>query len=131
MESGGAGGTEASTLFTRLGGEAAIEAAVVGFYERVMNDATLSPFFEHLDMEAQIKKQIAFMSMAFGGKSPYTGRDLRTAHAKLVERGLGDAHFDAVAHHLGDTLRELGVDDVTTRDVLAIVETTRNDVLCR
>src|SRR5690606_10004280 len=56
---------ETASRFQRLGGEAAVEAAVVSFYERVMADPALSPFFEHLDMGAQIKKQIAFMTMAF------------------------------------------------------------------
>ena len=119
------------TLSARLGGEAAVEAAVVRFYEKVMDDPSLAPFFSGLQMDKQIEKQIAFMTMAFGGPNRYTGRDLRTAHAGLVARGLGDAHFDAVASHLAETLRELGVDDATAGEVLAIVAPTRGDVLSR
>jgi hemoglobin len=117
------------TLFERLGGEAAIEAAVVGFYERVMADPTLAPFFDGFEMGAQIKKQIAFMTMAFAGPNRYSGRDLRTAHAKLVERGLDDSHFDSIQIHLRTTLEELGVDVPTVGEVARIVETTRRDVL--
>jgi hemoglobin len=117
------------TLFEQLGGEAAIEAAVVTFYEKVMADPTLAPFFDHLDMNAQIKKQIAFMTMAFGGPSRYTGRDLRIAHAKLT--GLGDAHFDAVERHLSETLTELGVEDSVIAAIISVVEKTRKDVLNR
>lgn len=117
------------SLFERLGGEAAIEAAVVGFYERIMSDPTLAPFFDGLDMGAQIKKQIAFMTMAFEGPSRYTGRDLRTAHARLVERGLNDSHFDSVQIHLRETLEELGVDAATVTEIAGIVENTRQDVL--
>ena len=120
------------TLFERLGGEAAIEAAVVDFYERVMADPSLSGFFAHLDMNAQIKKQIAFMTMAFSGPNKYTGKDLRTAHAKLVATGgLNDGHFDAIARHLETTLVELGVDAATTAEVLTVVAGTRSDVLNR
>ena len=119
------------SLFERLGGEAAVEAAVVDFYEKVMSDPSLSPFFAHLNMDAQIKKQIAFMTMAFGGPNHYTGKDLRTAHAKLVAGGLHDAHFDAIAEHLRVTLEELGVDAGTTTEVLDIVGMTRGDVLNR
>jgi hemoglobin len=119
------------TLYDRLGGEAAVEAAVVSFYEKIMADELLSPFFEHLDMDAQIKKQISFMTMAFGGPSRYTGKDLRTAHAKLVAGGLHDKHFDAVAEHLRLTLDELGIDATTTSEVLDIVGGTRRDVLNR
>jgi hemoglobin len=117
------------TLFERLGGEAAVEAAVVRFYEKVMEDPSLAPFFDKLDMDAQIKKQIAFMTMAFGGPNKYTARDLRTAHAPLVARGLGAAHFDAIATHLRETLGELGIDSGTVQEVLAVVDTTRGDVL--
>jgi len=120
---------ETPTLYERLGGEAAVEAAVVRFYDKIMADASLAGFFEHLDMGAQINKQIAFMTMAFGGPNKYSGRDLRTAHAKLVQRGLGNAHFDAVAQHLSDTLDELGVASEVRDDVLALVGGTRKDVL--
>ena len=120
-----------ATLYERLGGEAAVEAAVVSFYEKIMADDSLAHFFSHLDMDAQIKKQIAFMTMAFGGPNRYSGKDLRTAHAKIVAGGLHDKHFDAVAEHLRVTLDELGVDATTTSEVLGIVGGTRNDVLNR
>jgi hemoglobin len=120
-----------STLYERLGGEAAVEAAVVRFYDKVMQDGTLSPFFDGFDLDAQIKKQIAFMTMAFGGPHRYTGRDLRTAHAGLVARGLGDRHFDAIGRHLSATLTELAVDAAVVAEVLALVEKTRADVLSR
>jgi hemoglobin len=122
-------GITGPSLFERLGGEAAIEAAVVGFYERVMSDETLAPFFDGLDMGAQIKKQIAFMTMAFAGPTRYTGRDLRTAHAKLVARGLDDSHFDSVQIHLRTTLDEIGIDPATVSEIAGIIEATRRDVL--
>jgi len=118
-----------STLYERLGGEAAVEAAVVRFYEKVMADPSLAPYFENMELGAQIQKQIAFMTMAFGGPSKYTGRDLRTAHASLVKRGLGHAHFDSIAQHLKSTLDELGVPEEVTAEVLTIVGGTREDVL--
>ncbi len=95
----------AETLYDRLGGEAAIMAAVEGFYTRVLADPLTAPFFAGLDMTAQSQKQIAFMIRAFGGPETMKGRDLRSAHAALVkERGLGDVHFDAVVGHLEATL---------------------------
>ena len=120
-----------SSLYDRLGGEAAVGAAVPRFYEKIMGDPALASFFVGLEMDAQIAKQIAFMTMAFGGPNAYTGRDLRTAHGKLVKQGLGDAHFDSVAAHLSATLGELGVEPPMIEEVLAIVGSTRQDVLCR
>lgn len=121
----------APTIYARLGGEAAIMAAVDIFYDKVMSDPLLLPFFEGLDMERQVRKQVAFMSWAFGGPERYAYRGLGEAHRHLVARGLGDAHFDAVAGHLRSTLEELMVGEPLIADVLALVETTRSSVLGR
>src|SRR5215470_7116586 len=118
-----------STLYERLGGETAMMAAANLFYEKVLADPLTAPFFVELDMEAQTKKQMAFLAWAFGGPEEYRGRDLRTAHAPLVTRGLGDVHFDAVARHLQATLEELGVTKDLIAEALGIVATTRNQVL--
>jgi hemoglobin len=118
-----------SSLYERLGGEAAIEAAVARFYDKVMDDAALAPFFKGLDMDAQTKKMIAFMMLAFGGPKEYHGRDLRTAHRRLVRAGLDATHFDKVAAHLRATLNELHVEQAIVDEVLAIVASTRSEVL--
>lgn len=118
-------------LYDRLGGDAAVNAAVDIFYRKVLADDRISRFFDTVDMDAQRAKQKAFLTMAFGGPNTYSGRDLRTAHARLVAGGLGDAHFDAVAGHLSATLTELGVARELVDEVLAIAGSTRNDVLGR
>lgn len=117
------------SLFNRLGGEAAVNAAVDIFYRKVLNDNRINRFFDSSDMDKQIAKQRAFLTMAFGGPNNYTGKDMRTAHAKLVEMGLNASHFDAVMEHLGDTLKELNVPQELIAETAAIAESTRNDVL--
>jgi hemoglobin len=118
-----------ASLYERLGGPEAIFATVDLFYSKIMADPEVSGFFSHMNMRAQVDKQVAFLTMAFGGPSQYTGRDLRTAHAGLVAQGLGNLHFDRVAGHLADTLVELGVERPLIDEVLALVGTTRGDVL--
>jgi hemoglobin len=122
--------TQAS-LFVRVGGEAAITAAVGIFYDKVMADPLTRPFFHGLDMSVQSAKLVAFMAWAFGGPEQYRGRDLRAAHAPLVARGLGDAHFDAIAGHLKATMQELGVADELVVESLGIVGSVRKEVLNR
>lgn len=117
------------TLFDKLGGEAAVDAAVDIFYRKVLADDRISRFFEGVDMEKQAAKQKAFLTMAFGGPHNYSGKDMREGHAHLVKDGLNDSHFDAVVENLGATLKELGVSDDLIGEVAAIAETTRNDVL--
>jgi hemoglobin len=117
------------SLYERLGGEEAVSAAVGIFYGKIVADAELAPFFAGIDVDRLIKKQIAFMTMAFGGPHNYSGRDLRSAHAPLVARGLADRHFDAVATHLQAALHELNVPEDLVVEVLGLVGGTRKDVL--
>lgn len=120
------------TLYERLGGEGAIMAAVDLFYTKVLADPITEPFFAGVDMELQVRKQVAFMTRAFGGPKDQHGPELRAAHARLVaERGLGDVHFDAVARHLGATLDELGVEPAARAEALGLIEATRAQVLDR
>jgi len=116
-------------LFERLGGEAAVNAAVDKFYRRVLADDRINRFFEGVDMDRQAAKQKAFLTMAFGGPNNYTGEDMRKGHAHLVEKGLNDSHFDAVVENLGATLSEMGVSNELIGEVAAIAETTRSDIL--
>lgn len=119
------------TLYEKIGGEAAVNAAVDIFYRKVLADDRINSFFEDVDMDQQAAKQKAFLTMAFGGPHNYSGKDMRDGHAHLVERGLNDSHFDAVMENLGATLKELNVPDELIAEAAAIAESTRNDVLGR
>ncbi len=118
-----------ATLYERIGGEAAVDAAVELFYRKVLSDCRINRFFDKTDMEAQIAKQKAFFTMAFGGPNNYTGSDMRSVHAPMVKMGLNDSHFDAVMEHLGGSLKELNVPDELIGEAAAIAESVRSDVL--
>ena len=119
------------SLYDEIGGAAAVHAAVGRFYIKLLGDPLLAPFFEGVSMERQRAKQVAFLTMAFGGPSDDDGHDLREAHKHLVARGLADAHFDAVAGHLRATLMELNVDQALIAEVLGVVAGTKEKVLNR
>lgn len=121
----------AASLYERLGGKPAIDTAVDIFYQKIMADVLLSPFFAKTDIQRQRAKQKAFLAYAFGGAPGYDGRKLRDAHVEAVRHGLSDQHFDAVADHLHATLKELGVTDNLVGEVMVIVGATRNEVLNR
>jgi hemoglobin len=121
--------TSSQTLYEKLGGEAAVNAAVDIFYRKVLADHRINRFFDSSDMEKQAAKQKAFLTMAFGGPNNYSGTDMRTAHARLVKMGMNASHFDAVMEHLGATLTELNVPQELVAQAAAIAESTRNDIL--
>ncbi|HEY9617396.1 MAG TPA: group 1 truncated hemoglobin [Microcoleaceae cyanobacterium] len=110
-----------STLYEKLGGKSAVEAAVDRFYERVLNDDRIKHFFEHVDMDKQREHQKAFLTYAFGGAAHYDGKTMRAAHTHVVkDMGLNSDHFDAVAENLVATLKELGVSDELIAEVTAV-----------
>lgn len=117
------------SVFEKIGGAGAVNAAVDIFYAKVLADDTISDFFTGTNMNVQRIKQKAFLTMAFGGPNNYTGADLRTAHAPLVAKGLNEAHFGAVAGHLQATLEELEVAPELIEQAMAIAASTHDDVL--
>jgi hemoglobin len=117
------------SLYSEIGGDAAVNAAVDIFYRKVLKDDRIKRFFDDVDMEKQAAKQKAFLTMAFGGPNNYTGLDMRKGHEHLVKRGLNDSHFDAVVEDLAATLKELNVSENLIAQVAALCETTRKDVL--
>ena len=121
----------AQTLYDRIGGEAALAAAVDGLYRRIIADDSINRFFADIDMSKQRRKMKSFLSYAFGAKTPFGGQSMRDAHARLVEQGLNDSHFDAVKNHILSTLQELQVKPQLIDEVMGITESTREDVLNR
>ena len=120
------------TLFHRIGGAAALEAAVAEFYRRVLADPVLAPLFAGVDTARLQQHQRQFLALAMGGPSAYAGRNLGAAHRQLVKRhGLGDTHFDRVVQHLGDALGALGVDPGLRSETVALAESVRDSVLGR
>jgi hemoglobin len=120
-----------TSLYEQLGGQPAVDAAVDIFYRKVLQDDRISRFFDDIDMDQQIAKQKAFLTMVFGGPANYNGRDMRAAHQRLVGRGLNDSHVDAVVELLGQTLSELGVAPPLIDKVAALANSVRADVLNR
>ena len=124
--------SEHQSLYDKIGGKDAVEAAVGIFYDKILADDRIKHFFDNIDMATQRRKQIMFMTYAFGGLPTYDGQNMRDAHKKLVEeQGLNDSHFDAVAECLQATLDELSVPAELSGEIMGIVGSTRDDVLNR
>ena len=120
-----------TSLFERLGGAPAMQAAVDIFYRRMLSDDSVARFFDDVDMDGQIAKQRAFLTYVTGGPNEYTGEDMRAGHKRLVAMGLADEHVDTVVRHLGETLAELGADEESIGEVAALAESVRDQVLDR
>lgn len=117
------------SLYEKIGGDKALNAAVDIFYSKVINDPALAPFFDGISMDRQKKMQKAFLTVAFGGPNKYSGRGMRAAHERPVAIGLNESHFNKVAEHLQRTLLELSVPYELIQEAMTIAASTKNDVL--
>lgn len=118
--------TTTQSLFERIGGMHAVNAAVDIFYKKVLADESISHFFARTEMQGQAGKLKAFLAYAFGAPMAYTGKKMRDAHAHMH---LTEEHFNAVAGHLVSTLQELEVAQELIDEVVVIALSTKNDVL--
>jgi len=103
------------TIYDAIGGQAAVQAAVLRFYERVTADPELAYFFVDMDLRKLQAHQVAFLGQALGGPVQYAGRGMHRAHAHLK---IEQRHFDGVVHHLAATFREFGMADALIGNIL-------------
>ena len=120
---------ESGTLYERLGGASPVDAAVEILYRKILADPDLARFFEGVDMIRLQGRQVEFMVKALGGPDEYVGGDIRAVHKRLVDQGMTGDHFDKVAGYLVASLQELEVGQSLIDEIIAVVATTRDDVL--
>lgn len=100
------------TLYESLGGEETLAQVVEEFYERVLSDPPLAPYFRDIEMARLLAHQQSFLSAAFEGPDSYHGRELAEAHKGM---GITQEQFERLTQHLFETLRGLGAEDAHIR----------------
>ena len=109
-----------------VGGGLAVSAVVNDFYERVLGDPRLAPYFEGVDLARLKRHQVLLISQVLGGPANYDGRALDEAHA-----GLGISHDDlaAVASHLVAAMRQARIPEDILLRAIAVVASTEPDIV--
>ena len=113
------------SIYDEIGGADAVNAAVDIFYDKVLADPTLKPFFESVEMDGQSRKQKAFFTTLFKGDTAGADAYMRKAHTGM---DISDAHFGAVAGHLNATLEELNVPAHLTEQIMGAAAGLQNAV---
>lgn len=114
------------THYERIGGAAAVKAAVDVFYDRVLADPELAGYFTAIDMSQQRRHLALMLTVVLGGPNEYTGRSLAEAHQPL---NIPAAHYEAVGGHLMATLTQLGVPTDIQDHVRAVLTQVRDQVI--
>jgi hemoglobin len=116
-----ADGAKAPSYFDQLGGTPTVKEAVDRFYQLVLADGDLSPYFVDVDMARLKAHQVRLLSHVLGGPNEYQGRDLAEAHAGL---SISQAHYTKVGGHLTSVLTTMGAG----REIVDAVGATLSDV---
>ncbi len=116
------------SIYERIGGEEGISGMVDDFYEKVMADSELAPFFENIPMDRQLRMQREFFAAATGGPIVYSGRPLSEAHHGM---GITRRLFQRFTEHMISTLEERGIGKPDVMDIIARVNLYADEITVR
>ena len=121
-----------SSLYERLGGVFAIAAVVDDFIDRIMDDPRLNANprvneAHHKVGRAGFKYLVTEqLCQAAGGPQRYTGRSMHDSHAHL---NISESEWQAFLDDLTQTFDKFQVPAVERAEVLAIVNSTKGDIV--
>ena len=102
--------------YEALGGESGLRAIIGDFIDREASDFIVGFFFQGKDLDRIKEMEFQLASAHLGGPHTYTGRGMRTAHAK---HPINAGHFRRRLAILRTVLREHGADEAVIERWLA------------
>jgi truncated hemoglobin YjbI len=119
------------SLFTRLGGMAAVEAVIDEFLKNVAGDARINRFFAQTVASpartAALRQNLIDQVCAgSGGPCEYKGLDMKTAHRGM---NISDVEFDALVEDLVKALDRFQVPTAEKAALLGILAPMRGDIV--
>jgi hemoglobin len=124
-----AGNQAQRTLYERLGGYDAISKVVEDFENRLFVDPKVGKYFVGMGTDTRqqfIQKTKNLVCNVTGGPCKVISRSAKTTHAGL---GITDDEFDVVVGHLAEALDKYKVPAAEHKELMAIVETLRKDIV--
>jgi hemoglobin len=112
--------------YQRIGGSRAVSAVVDRFYESVLADPQLAPFFVETDVNRLKRHQVLLISQVMGGPADYDGSSLRDAHDGM---NISSDDFGRVVTHLVAALQEASVPDDVIGRLGATLGEAKKDVV--
>ena len=119
-------------LWDRLGGQKAVEAVVHDFVVMAAGDAKVNFLrdgkfkLDDAGVANLEKLLVELISATTGGPLKYTGKDMKKSHAGMK---ITDAEFDALAGDLIAVLNKYKVPKAELDELIAIVGSTRGDIV--
>ena len=115
-----------TTLYDKIGGEAAVAALVDDLYRRILADPDLKRFFEHHALERILSMQRELFCQALGGPLKYSGKPLSTVH---YGQGIRMPHFQKFVGHVMAALEKTGLNAQEQSEALAALAVDADDIV--
>lgn len=104
------------TLFEKYGGFSTISKVVLSFYDRMIEDELVGPFFDDVDLPKLIDHQTKFISSLMGGPASFSDDHIERAHRHMT---IENRHFDRLKEIVDETLTEYAME---AEDIQAILD---------
>jgi hemoglobin len=114
------------TLFEQIGGESVLKSAVDEFAKIVLDDNRINFAFAGTNMDVFKSRLYSQLCQLSGGGCQYTGRDMRTAHAKL---NIKNAQFNALTEDLYNAMDKVGVSYRVQNKLVALLAPMQKDIV--
>ena len=114
------------TLYERIGGEARLHAAVDEFVAIILADDRINFTFANTDLKKFNKLLFEQLCAITQGPCKYTGRDMRSSHAKL---NINNAQFNALAEDLYQAFDRVHVPYRLQNKVVALLAPMERDIV--
>ncbi|WP_247007710.1 truncated hemoglobin [Halorientalis litorea] len=114
------------TLYDRLGGREGIRAVVDDFYDRLVADDDLGPFFADADVDSLRRTQTDFLCEAAGGPETYDAAPVRAAHLDVP---FEPADIQRAVEHLYESLDAFDVPEDDADAVVGAIAAYEDDLL--
>ncbi len=114
------------SLYERLGRRPGIDAVMHTFVGNVGRDRRINLRFMFVDMDVLQSHLTDQVCAASGGPCTYAGRAMKSLHAPMHVRA---AEFDAMGEDLVSALKTHAVPERETKELLAIIASTRGDIV--
>ncbi|HZJ55511.1 MAG TPA: group 1 truncated hemoglobin [Myxococcaceae bacterium] len=116
----------ASSLYERLGRRPGIDAVMHTFVGNIGRDKRINVRFLFVDMDVLQSQLADQVCAASGGPCVYSGRPMKPLHAPMRVRA---AEFDAMGEDMIAALKTHAVPERETKELLAIIASTRDDIV--
>ena len=103
------------TLFEKYGGFSTISKIVLTFYDRMIDDDLVGPFFDDVDLSKLIDHQNKFVTSLMGGPASFSDDHIERVHRNMT---IEDCHFDRLKEIMTETLSGFDVDSEDIETIL-------------